>query len=177
MNESSGSFQDFMQSIEENLHEMIKLSGNAPKDALQHWEAFSSAINWRETWIQVLLGSHCFLFILTILFRRNVDVQTIIFLAAVGLVAMAERINSFCAAHWKEFATQNYFDQYGVFVGIVFCAPLLLLLLFQLVNFLTLTSSALIKAKRLQLKQSMKEAAANNNSNTTTATTTKAKEE
>jgi len=33
MNESSGSFQDFMQSIEENLHEMIKLSGNAPKDA------------------------------------------------------------------------------------------------------------------------------------------------
>lgn len=34
MNDSTGSFQDFMQSIEENLHEMIKLSGNAPKDAM-----------------------------------------------------------------------------------------------------------------------------------------------
>jgi len=82
----------------------------------------------------VLLGSHCLLFLLTIIFRRNVDVQTVIFLVAVSLVAMAERINSFCAAHWKDFATQNYFDPHGVFAGIVFCAPLLLLLLFQLVR-------------------------------------------
>ena len=69
------------------------------------------------------------------------DVQTVIFLLAVSLVAMAEKINSYCAANWKVFATQNYFDRHGVFAGIVFCTPLLLLLLFQLVSDLVLVKT------------------------------------
>ncbi|CAE7674492.1 TMEM18 [Symbiodinium microadriaticum] len=88
-----------------------------------------------------------------VIFRKNVNIQTGIFLLVTILVAMSEFLNSYCADHWREFSSQNYFDKRGVFAGSIFAAPLLIIALFQLINFLIMSSSALVTAKRLELRR------------------------
>jgi transmembrane protein 18 len=100
----------------------------------QNCLAFSSAVDWSERWIQCLLGFHIILFLAVIISRKNADLQTFLFLFIALLVFLSETINSYCATHWKEFSKQNYFDNQGVFIGILFAAPLLAICLFQLVR-------------------------------------------
>jgi hypothetical protein len=104
--------------------------------------AFSSAVDWSERWIQCLLGFHIILFLAVIISRKNADLQTFLFLFIAVLVFLSETINSYCAIHWKEFSKQNYFDNQGVFIGILFAAPLLSICLFQLVSCLLFSSSS-----------------------------------
>ena len=68
------------------------------------------------------------------------------------LVGFSEKINGYCAVHWRSFSKQNYFDEHGTFASALFSGPLLLIGFAQLINFLRLTSSALISAKRLELQ-------------------------
>ena len=131
--EEGGGFGDFMDSIQDEMKDLMKQSGKAPNGAMDQWNAFSSAVNWTESWIRALLGFHLLLFLAMILFRKNVNFQTCLFFFIVVLVYFSERINSYCATHWEEFSTQNYFDEHGVFSGLLFSGPLLLILLFQLV--------------------------------------------
>ncbi len=42
------------------------------------------------------------------------------------MVYNAERVNSLLARHWRSFATQNYFDEHGVFFCALVSTPLLL---------------------------------------------------
>lgn len=135
VDEEAGTFDDFMGSVEEQMTDLIqKTNSQAPKDMREQWLAFSSAINWNETWLQCLLAFHVLLFVLMLLFRKNVDFQTFLFFFIMGLVYFSENINSYCAMHWREFSTQNYFDGSGVFSGILFSGPLLIILLCQLVR-------------------------------------------
>ena len=128
-------FNDFMGEIEDSMRNMMKESSAAsPKTVMEHWQAFSSAINWTETWLQMLLGFHAIMLLLIIIFRNNEIVQAILFLLMAGLVYFSERINTYCAAHWNEFATQNYFDEHGSFAGLLFSGPFLVLLFLQLVT-------------------------------------------
>ena len=130
----AGTVGDFMQSVEESIIEMMKESVLAPQNAIEQWGAFSAAIDWSETWIRGLLTFHVVLFITTVLTRNHVNFQTVLFLFNGILVVMSERINSYCDQHWLEFSKQNYFDKHGVFAGIMFAGPLLLICFFQLVR-------------------------------------------
>eukprot|EP01038_Epipyxis_sp_PR26KG_P016594 gene16594-22659_t len=142
------SFGDFMSEVEQHVQNLLREASVAPKDAWEQWCAFSSAINWKEPFIIGLLSFHIFILIFVIATRSNTDVQAVIFLFICGFVMLLERINTICGVHWRTFSTQNYFDTSGVFAGIMVAAPLILICLFQLVNFLIQTSFALIKAKR-----------------------------
>ena len=71
---------------------------------------------------------------------------------AVGTVYAAEWINRQAAAHWQEFAGQNYFDKRGVFISLVFCAPLLAAAFAILINALHAASRLLIEVKKRELK-------------------------
>ena len=148
-NESS--FGTYMHNLESQVLQMMKQSSRAPKDAWEHFQAFSAAINWKQSWLRALLGFHAFNFLFFLITRNNVDAQTGQFLTICVLVMFSERINSWCSAHHRDFADQNYFDSQGAFTGLLFSGPLLLVCLFQLLNFLRLASSALIRAKRLEL--------------------------
>ncbi|KAJ1434342.1 transmembrane protein 18, partial [Ochromonadaceae sp. CCMP2298] len=118
---------------------------------------FSSAIDWAETWIRCLLGLHVALFLLVLLTRNHVNAQTALFLLICLLVFAAERLNSYCAVNWPLFAKQNYFDAHGVFASTMFAGPLLIILLIQLINFLRLAATQLIKVKRMELKKTRRE--------------------
>lgn len=39
----------------------------------------------------------------------------------------SELINTYLRHHWREFSRQNYFDEHGVFMGVMWAGPLLLL--------------------------------------------------
>lgn len=129
-----GSFGDFMAGIEESMTNLMKASAKAPKDAYEHYQAFTAAINWKEKWIQALLAFHVFLFLITIFTRKKTDIQACIFFTICVIVFFLERINEYGSHHWREFATQNYFDKHGAFMGFMVATPLLLICFFQLVS-------------------------------------------
>ena len=113
---------------------------------------FYYAVDWTETWILALLANHALLFAMAFLTRRVPAVQTAIFLVVLLAVACAERLNAVGNEHWREFATQNYFDPHGVFLAVVFCAPLLLAAFVIMLNALCMTSSLLVQVKKMEFR-------------------------
>jgi hypothetical protein len=62
--------------------------------------------------------------------------------------------------NWKRAGfSQNYFDARGAFAAILFCAPLLLVALGQMLYALSLASSLLIKVKRREVLDARRRAA------------------
>jgi len=66
------------------------------------------------------------------------------------IIISAQYINSYGGMNWERFATQNYFDQGGVFMSIVVCTPLI-------VDALGLLISLVLEAMRLVVKVKVKE--------------------
>jgi len=73
------------------------------------------------------------------------------------LVRCAELINGYAARNWESFATQNYFDRGGIFVGIMLCGPLLINCFIMLTMLIREASSLLIEVKRMELKKKSKD--------------------
>lgn len=95
---------------------------------------FVHAVDWSEYWLQALLATHVVLLLLVIATRRRFWLQVGIFLGISAAVRAAEPLNSFAHEHWRRFARQDYFGRNGTFMAVVYCAPLLLILLVQLVR-------------------------------------------
>lgn len=132
--DGGASFSAFMSEIEAQLGRIASETSKAPATLYEHTVAFGSAIDWSEHWIRCLLAFHVLCLCVSILFRKNMDVQTVLFVILSALVYFAERINSYCSVNWRLFSKQNYFDKAGVFAGIVFSAPLLCICFIQLVS-------------------------------------------
>lgn len=129
-----GSFSEFVSDLEGQVLDLMKKTNKAPSDAWQSWMAFSSAINWNENWIRSLMVFYVFLFLVIILTRKRLGIQSCIFFFIAILVRLAETINTYCYNHWQDFSTQNYFDKNGLFAGTVYAAPLLTICLMMLVR-------------------------------------------
>lgn len=132
--EDGGNFGDFMKDIEKSMLHMMKESAKAPATALEHWQAFSAAVDWTENWIRALLSFHVILLSVVILTRNSPDAQTFLFLFVCGLIFISEYLNTYCAANWQQFSKQDYFDKNGVFAATVYAGPLLFIALLQLVS-------------------------------------------
>ena len=60
------------------------------------------------------------------------------------IVRLAEYLNTTGNARWQEFGiTQNYFDRGGIFMGIMVCAPLLMVCLCMLIHMIREASTLL----------------------------------
>ena len=66
-------------------------------------------------------------------------------------VRAAEVLNEYGAGHWREFCTQNYFDKGGIFMGLMFCAPLLMVCLFMLLSMIRESSALLVDVKQMKM--------------------------
>lgn len=153
---SGESFEDFMRSIEVSMTNLVKETSKIPQDFQENLEAFTAAINWKDGIIRFLLVLHVLILLLTILTRKNLTIQSIIFFSISMVLFFTERINSWCHLHWREIASQDYFDQHGVFAGIFFAGPLLFISFLQLINFLKMAADDLVKVKRMQLADQKK---------------------
>lgn len=115
--------------------------------------AFVHAINWRERNVLALCAVHCALLLVVLLTRRQVEVQAVLLVLIGVVITQTERANVFLAANWRRSGwTQNYFDTSGFFMLAMVTAPLLVIVLVQVVSMLWQATDLLVTAKRAQLR-------------------------
>lgn len=108
------------------VYKMARESGGAPKGFREDVEAFTAAVDWSERWIQALLAIHVLLWVTTILTRKRFYWQCGTFFVVTALVVASETLNTIAHLRWQSFSKQDYFDNHGFFLGIMYSGPLLL---------------------------------------------------
>lgn len=79
------------------------------------------------------------------------------FMVFVGIVVrLSDTLNTIGASRWRDFATQNYFDRGGIFMGIMVCAPLLIVCLFVLISMIREASSLIVDVGKMKAKTQLK---------------------
>ncbi|KAH3743767.1 transmembrane protein 18-like [Pelomyxa schiedti] len=89
------------------------------------WE-FVDAVDWRESWIQLLVVFHVLVLVLVVITRRSTPWQCALFLITCVMAALAQPINALAQEYWEAFTSYNYFDRSGFFISMTFTAPLLI---------------------------------------------------
>mmetsp|Transcript_25753 Transcript_25753/g.102800 ORF Transcript_25753/g.102800 Transcript_25753/m.102800 type:complete len:173 (-) Transcript_25753:53-571(-) len=145
-----------IEGVEDDLFNLARKTGHAPETAREHFEAFAAAIRWHEPFILALGGLHLTLWLLFVGTRRRPTPQGALFLVLTALVAAAERLNTVGARHWRRFATQNYFDEHGVFAAAMYAGPMLALGFVMLFNFIRLAAGLLIEVKKEQIERELR---------------------
>ena len=136
-----------------------------PENPMEHFHAFRSAINWSEKFIIGLICFQIVMFLLCLFVSRKDRglAPRVCLLVFIGVVVRsAEWLNAQGVQHWESFATQDYFDKRGIFIGIMLCAPLLLDSLMMLLFFMKEASKLLIQVKRSEIKTKYKQKNNNN---------------
>jgi hypothetical protein len=73
-------------------------------------------------------------------------------LGSVGSVLSASHLNAYGARHWRSLGvSQNYFDQFGVFVSVLLSLPMIVTSFVILIHAVVRTSNLLVVVKRKQL--------------------------
>jgi len=131
---------------------------------LDQLTGFAHAVDWREPAVVALLAFHVAVASLAVAVRGAPNASAALFLAVCGLVLAARPANDWLGApgrgNWRRAGfSQNYFDARGLFAAALFCAPLLLVALGQMLYALRLASDLLVKVKRREILGARKRAA------------------
>lgn len=126
---------------------------------MEQIQAFKAAITWSEPFIQCLLAFQAVVIIAAIALTKKGGLYTRIgFMIILAIIVrLAERLNIMGNSRWKEFATQNYFDRGGIFIGIMLCAPLLFVCFGMLFAMLREANNLLVDVKTMKIKAQQKQ--------------------
>uniref|UniRef100_A0A7S2TQG9 Transmembrane protein 18 n=1 Tax=Lotharella oceanica TaxID=641309 RepID=A0A7S2TQG9_9EUKA len=128
-----------------------------PESFFDEVEAFIYAIDWKaERWLQGLGAFYFVLVVVAVASRKNWTIQSTLMLTCLAGALCAETLNDLGKKHWREFSTQDYFDDSGLFMSAIFSGPLLSIATCILVNCLCLMGSLVIKVKRLEFARERK---------------------
>jgi len=129
-----------------------------PKGLAENLEAFKAAITWSDPFIISLLCFHAIVIATAVkVSRSSSDIIRLSFLFFIsGLVHSAEKLNNYGQQHWESIASQDYFDKNGVFIGIMLCAPLLMICLILMILYIREASNLLVEVKTMRIKQERK---------------------
>lgn len=125
-----------------------------PQTPMEHIQAFSAAITWNEPFIKCLVAFQLLVVISAIILTRRGGLYSRMgFMVFIGIIVrLAERLNVIGANRWRDFATQNYFDRNGIFMGIMICAPLLVVCFWMLFSMIREASNLLVDVKKMKMK-------------------------
>mmetsp|Transcript_23475 Transcript_23475/g.32924 ORF Transcript_23475/g.32924 Transcript_23475/m.32924 type:complete len:275 (+) Transcript_23475:55-879(+) len=151
-----------LQGIAEGvIGDLMANSASQPETPWEHVQAFTSAIHWKEPFVLGLLVFQCIMFGLAMWAsskERGLVPRFAIMLMIGALVRSAEYINLYASQHWEEWGiTQNYFDRQGIFVGLMFCGPLLVMCFVMLLRFLREASQLLVEVKKVEIEKQRKQ--------------------
>lgn len=139
--------QDLMQQIREKMRE--GLDPKAFYDDVMH---FVHSVRWSEPWLIGLISMEILLATVVVTTRKRLNAQTFLFFLIFVMVYWAENINTFLDRHWKKFATQAYFDRTGLFLSVMYSGPMLLMMIFIIINNLIQMVKMMVKVKRMELR-------------------------
>ncbi|CAH2246309.1 transmembrane 18 [Pelobates cultripes] len=110
-------------------------------------------IDWTEAWLIGLMIFHILCFVITCISFKYYKLQIVHFLVMVGLVGSAEYINEVAAFNWRSYSKQQYFDSAGMFISLVFSAPLLCNTIIIVVHWVYKTLSVMTELKTIKHKR------------------------
>merc|ERR1712154_165941 len=145
-----------LEGIADGVLKDIMSSNIGPQTPTEHLSAFSSAITWSEPFILYLIAFQVLMFFLCLWVSRKgcAMVPRLVLMTVVAIVVRsAELLNGYGARNWESFATQNYFDRSGIFIGIFLCGPLLLDCFIVLTLLIREASQLLVEVKKMELKK------------------------
>eukprot|EP01061_Rhynchopus_euleeides_P000518 TRINITY_DN1036_c0_g1_i1.p1 TRINITY_DN1036_c0_g1~~TRINITY_DN1036_c0_g1_i1.p1 ORF type:complete len:226 (+),score=96.28 TRINITY_DN1036_c0_g1_i1:57-680(+) len=128
----------------------------AKDQAWREYNGFVSAVDWEDKWLMYLGGFHGVLWLVffgAIIFGASQNFKVAFFVLIAGLCGSAPYLNSYAADHWEQFSKQNYFDERGVFMSVMWSVPLLVLLFAVLLLILSDLCSLMVQLKVQQIKQ------------------------
>lgn len=131
-------------------------------------------VDWTEPWLMGLITFHVAILSLTLLTRDRGNVQAGLFVTALLLVYFSEALNELAAQHWRSFSSHQYFDSQGMFISLVFSAPLLLNCIIMVGQWMWTSGTLMIRLKQAQLRQEIRrQRSANSNSHRSTDSSSK----
>ena len=121
---------------------------------MEQLQAFKAAITWSEPFIQCLLAFHIIMIITAIAINKKGGIYTRMgFMVVLGIIVrLAEKLNMMGNSRWKDFATQNYFDRGGIFIGLMLCVPLLVICFAMLFSMMREANNLLVDVKAMKIK-------------------------
>ncbi|XP_059167917.1 transmembrane protein 18-like isoform X2 [Physella acuta] len=114
--------------------------------------SYLETVDWSDPWFTGLFTFHIFTFVITFITRRKQMIQAAHFIILLLLVYCAETLNEQASLHWKLFSKQQYFDSQGMFISIVWSAPLLLNCLVIVMIWILTSSQLIVSTGRLKLE-------------------------